>query len=72
MALGQGLVALALQPAARGDKRVIEGAVVAVPHGVRHGPDLAEIGAAIGDVSQRPGAEVIVEFVLEQHGRYPF
>ena len=62
---------LAGEPVARRAPGVAEGLVVAVADRRPDRADLAEIGAAIGDVAQRPGPELVVQVVLEQQPHCP-
>src|SRR5262245_9943875 len=73
MSLAERLLGLGHHAIARRDESVIERTVVTLAHRFGHCSDLAEVGTPIGDVCKRPGAELVVEIVLEEqsHGRLP-
>ncbi len=63
---GEGLLRFRRQAVRGGVPRIEIGTVVALADGPGGGEHLTEIGTAIGDVGERPGAEPVVQVVLEQ------
>ncbi len=51
----------AFQPVASRNPRLVESTVIAVADSFRHGPDLAEIRPAIGNIGDRPAAEILMQ-----------
>ncbi len=68
-ALGQRDAGLLRQPVAGCGSGVVKGVVIAVADGLRDRLDLAEVGAALGNVGDGPGAEILVQFVAEECGQ---
>ena len=44
---------------------VIESGIISLSNGTRDGGDLPKVGAAVRDVSQRPGSKFVMQVVLE-------
>ena len=63
-----GVFALTHEAVCRGAPRVVEGVVVTVSDSGRDGGDLTDVGAAVGREAERPGAELLVQWILEHAG----